>query len=287
MNLAMVTIETRSGPLVIPLIGGYMISEFYKEAPVMDEAEPEKRELDGRRIYVHALSFLSLGQLSMDAALLVFNTLGRVSMEKIAHHQFEQAIEFDLVDPVKGLNVVKRLNEHYGSILTPMLRQIGYRPSEPARYKDFYPLLTMSEYVYDTCSEAGYFLFATGKEATKRMFEEKGSMHAERTAIREGKGPNDITWINGRNLALLRPDLPIGSGAAKFYFGSPSYDKPLHSEEFAVVKQQVAARLLSEVETVVRGANHWNSFEEAQVLTHLFATCRVTLTKGIFADRRM
>lgn len=263
-----------------------MISDFYNEARVMDDAESDQRELNGRRVYVHGLSFISLAQQSMDAALLVFNTLGRVTLEKVAHHQLEQAIEFGLVDPVKGLNVLKRLSGHYGSILTATLRQVGYRPSEPTYYKDFYPLLRRNESVYDTCSEAGYFLFATGIEATKRMFDEKGSMHAERTAIREGRGPNDITWINGRNLALVQSDIPTGLGAARYYFGPGSYGKPLHREEFAILKQQVAARILNEVETIVRGDDNWNSFEEAHVLNQLFATCRITLTKGIFADRR-
>src|SRR5260370_4480551 len=158
----------------------------------MNRAEPKSRERNGRRIYVHELSFILLGQRSEDAALLVFNSLGRAIAEKIVHHHFEQAIEFKLVDSIKGRGVVKRLGQHYSPILTLTLRQIGYRPAEPAHYSDFYPLLGSSEHILASCSEAGYFTFATGIQTTKRMFAEKGSMHAERTAIRDGKGPIDI-----------------------------------------------------------------------------------------------
>jgi hypothetical protein len=252
----------------------------------MNRAEPKGQERNGRRIYVHELSFVSLGQRSEAAALLVFNSLGRTIVEKIAHHHLEQAIEVKLVDSIKGQGVVKRLGQHYNPVLTLTLQQIGYRPAEPAHHSDFYPLLGGNEHILASCSEAGYFTFATSIQAAKRMFAEKGSMHMERTAIREGKGPIDITWVNGRNLALLRPDLPIGPSMAPFYFGPTSRGELLSIGKFASLKQQVATQILTEVETVVLGDEDWNSAGEARMLGQLFATCQATLAKGIFADRR-
>lgn len=256
-----------------------------KERIAMDVIEFKKWEPDGRRIYVHQLSFTTLAQQSPDSALLVFNSLGQMIVEKITHHHLEQAVEFKLVNPVRGLNVVNKLRKHYSPLLTSTLRMIGYRPIEPVRHRDFYPLLGSSEYVYDTCAEAGYFLFATGIEATRRMFEEKGSMHQERVAIREGLGPTDITWINGRNLAFLRSDLPLGPGAAKFYFAPESRNNRMDVDEFATLKQQVARRILTELEITLFSDGSNYSHEESEIFERLFATCRVALTKGIFGNQ--
>jgi hypothetical protein len=241
-----------------------------------------KIEKDGRRIYIHEASFISLASRSNAAAELVFTTLAVTSTLKILHHHISQALEFDLLDNNKAKRLHRRVNSKYGQILSIAFRQIGYQSNLNGRH-DFCPLIQFEERIIASCTEAGYFTFATGNRAAIRMFAEKGNMHEERAAIKEGYGPSDLVWINGNNLALLDPSLPVGQNTAKFYFGRHIEQGRISADELNAVKQKVTLNTLTELELKIRGRDSWDTPHEVQLFKQLSLTMRSALSKGIFS----
>ena len=241
------------------------------------------QEPEGRRIYVHEESLRALARRSNYAADLVFSALGRATVAKILHHHLMQAIEFGSMDSSKARDTLERVRTRFGESLTLALRQIGYQPLEHSKH-DFYPILRSGEHVNAFCLESGYFTFATGDKAAGVMYAEKGSMHEERAAIRAGTGPRDLTWINARRLALLDANLPIGPGAAVYYFAGSAQRASLSPTKVSACKRRAVFRLLSETDTLIRGKDAWQSPDEKYVLNQLSLAYQWALSKGIFAD---
>jgi hypothetical protein len=236
----------------------------------------------GRRIYIHQESFIALARRSEYTANLVFNALGKATVAKILHHHLTQAIEFGSIDAAKARNALTRASNLFGESLTNALAQIGFQPVEHNSH-DFEPILREGERINACCFEAGYFTFATGDRAADVMYAEKGSMHEERAAIRARKGPSDLTWINGRRLALLDPTLPLGERAARHYLARPAQRTALSPDAFAERKRLVVSQLLVETDALIKGEETWEDPTELYALEQLTSAYRWSLNKGIFA----
>jgi hypothetical protein len=72
------------------------------------------------------------------------------------------------------------------------------------------PLLGHEEKITASCSEAGYYTFATGNLAAELMFADHEPIPELQRALSADEGPADLTMLRGRCLAALDPELGVG-----------------------------------------------------------------------------
>jgi hypothetical protein len=243
-------------------------------------------EIDGRRIYVHERSFNFAAQQSEQAARLILQALGFTVAAKIVHHHLEGAVDLGLISAETSAQLIDRLTTLSGPRLTAALRRVGYRPSESRKFGGFYPLLDPPEEIVASCAEAGYFTFATGIRAAERMYAEKGSMRAERSAIRAGGGPSDVTWVNGRNLALIQLDMPIGECTAICHIRARS-QKEVSAQTLALVRAEMVTAVLASIVDATNGEQSWSGPAESMLRDQMLSSCAAALAKGIFRPESM
>jgi|GEM_PF-5054422 len=244
----------------------------------------DREATSGRRIYVHQDSFIDLASRSRESAHFIFSSLALTNATKIAHHHLGDAVDLGILSEGASRGIMRALEAGSTDRLTDMMHRIGYR--SPERYNDFFPLLGEDERIVSSCSESGYFTYATGEGASERMFAEKGSLRQERSDIRSGTGPDDVTMIKGRVLALLDPNLPTGPDTARSYFPKGNGSATVDVSELDEIKGDVRTRVLSDLASTIRSAYPWDADNEehARILQDLFASVTIGLTKGIFAE---
>jgi hypothetical protein len=161
----------------------------------------------GRRIYVHqhALRFLATADEGLCGRLCA--SLADVRATKMIHHQTEMALELGLI----SRRLAEELNQLFGwGQLTDLFREIIYRPAFPKRPAQAIALLGPDEQIIASCSEAGYYTFATGDLAAERMFADHEPIPSLQRSLSAGAGPHDLTMLRGRCLARLDPSIGTG-----------------------------------------------------------------------------
>jgi hypothetical protein len=143
-------------------------------------------------------------------------------------------------------------------------------------------VLAPRESIVASCFEAGYYTFATGIDASKRMFAETGSLHAERAAIRRGAGPTDLELINGQSLAWIDPDIGVGADLAQAYFGTLARRRVVDAVTFDNIRREVldgvTLALKAETRTVASGQDP----QHVAIMDEAVAACTRVLQRGIF-----
>jgi hypothetical protein len=238
----------------------------------------------GRRIYIHEYSFQALARTSEAAARLVFSTLATVIVDKIAYHHLDQANDLGIVSHNCGDHLCEAMGRAADDDLSTALQQIVFRPAGPAERHGAYPLLLKHEQIVATCFEAGYYTFATGKQAADEMYAETGSLRAERAQLRAGHGPDDLTLIKGDSLALLRYGVPTGPHAALAYFSGASKGTRLPPGSLVHVKNEIVREVLKNLNGSIRHVCRVSSANERTVLDQVASACANVLSSGLFAD---
>lgn len=164
-------------------------------------------DLDGRRIYIHQQALRFLAASDPHLCVRLADSLADVRATKLIHHQTEMALELGLVSD----EFASALDRLFGwQRLTETFRQIVYRPVFPKRPAEALPLLGYEEKITASCSEAGYYTFATGNLAAELMFADHEPIPDLQRALSADGGPADLTMLRGRCLAALDPELGVG-----------------------------------------------------------------------------
>ncbi|MFE7797714.1 hypothetical protein [Nocardia sp. NPDC057440] len=126
----------------------------------------------------------------------------------IHHHLVETGGLLGLVRPV----IADRFDDSFSwkAPLSSLLHRLAYRPCFPRDRGAVWPVLQPEEGVIATCTEAGYYTFATGEAAAERMFADHVPMGELQQLLAAGRGPGDLTIIKGRSLARVDPRLGVG-----------------------------------------------------------------------------
>jgi hypothetical protein len=174
----------------------------------------DKAPVDGRRLYIHNYSLRCLGCHSVDLASQVTSLLAEVRAAKIVHHH--------IVDLGVGLGLVRSsiadqfFQSEWKEKLSEFFQTLGYRPSFPSNKSLFLPLIEQDEQIIASCSESGYYTFATGMSASDRMFADDEPIPNLQRRLNRGDGPADLTMIRGNSLALI--DSALGTGKVGYEF---------------------------------------------------------------------
>ena len=168
----------------------------------------EKTSIDGRRIYIHNYSLRCLSRHSVDLASQITSLLAEVRAAKIVHHH--------IVDLGVGLGLVRRsiadqfFQSEWKENLSEFFQALGYRPCFPSHRSLFLGLIEQDEQIVSSCSDSGYYTFATGIGASDRMFADHEPIPELQRSLNRGDGPPDLTIIRGNSLALI--DSALGTG---------------------------------------------------------------------------
>ena len=168
----------------------------------------EKTPIDGRRVYIHSYSLRCLGRQSADLASQITSLLAEVRAAKIVHHH--------IVDLGVGLGLVRKpiadqfFQSEWREKLSEFFQTLGYRPCFPSDKSLFLRLIEQDEQIVASCSDSGYYTFATGTDASDRMFADNESIPKMQRSLNRGEGPPDLTIIRGNSLALI--DGALGTG---------------------------------------------------------------------------
>lgn len=172
-----------------------------------------------RRFYVHESSFALLCRHYPDVADGTVRALVLSSASRLAwHHLVLNGEELGLVEPGVLGRRARRLGDAATGSLTSVFRGLVHVPAEDPRHDSVLPLLSADEVVHATCSEAGYFTFATGPESAAVMFAETGSLRALRSESRRRPADHPgLTLVSGRRLHPYVPELGHGSATRARY----------------------------------------------------------------------
>lgn len=173
------------------------------------ETSSASENTDGRRIYIHRYAFRWLIVQRPAVGERICNVLAQVRAAKLIHHH--------LVDIGGMLGLVRpAIAEEFAELfqwkeeLSSLLCELAYRPSFPRDRGVAMPVLGSDECVVATCEEAGYYTFATGEEASERMFADRIPMSDLQRSLAAGHGPVDLTIIKGRSLVVIDPEIGVG-----------------------------------------------------------------------------
>jgi hypothetical protein len=169
----------------------------------------EPRRADGRRVYIHKYGFRCLILQTPDIGPRLCEALALVRAAKVINHH--------LADTGGMLGLVREsiAKEFIASLpwsdeLTSLLRDIAFRPSFPRDRGVALPVLVRDERIFSTCTEAGYYTFATDEESSERMFADHQPMPTLQRSLAAGQGPADLTIIKGRSLIVIDPRIGVG-----------------------------------------------------------------------------
>jgi hypothetical protein len=163
--------------------------------------------LDGRRIYIHKLSFRELIAQGSDHGARMCEALAFVRATKMIHHQAEMAVELGLMRRAMGEELVGLFG---WSAATDVFKDLVFRPCFPKQASIARRLLEPGERIVASCYEAGYYTFATGAAASGRMFADHETAGDAQRALNAGVGPSDLTMLRGRCLTGHSTDAGTG-----------------------------------------------------------------------------
>jgi hypothetical protein len=257
-----------------------------EDSTYVDVEPKSKLELPGgRRVYVHQDAFAELASQSEETANLIYGSLMQVNAVKIAHHHLSDAVDLGIISEEVGDEVLHSLEANAKGHLTSMLQHIGYR--SPSNKEDVFPLLESDEVIEASCFEGGYFTYATGVKSGEVMFAEQGSLQEERQAVRNGRGPIDLTMIT-KNLILLDPSKEAGLDTASFYFPQGKSKTKSQTRLQPVVldtkRESSRRQVLLDIATTVNNAFPFDPSNEDHfgTLRNLYMSVISSLEGGIF-----
>jgi hypothetical protein len=175
--------------------------------PGHDAVVPESS--GGRRVYIHRYAFRCLITQTPDMGKEVCDVLAQVRAAKLIHHHLiDTGGMLGLVRPAVAEEFARSFP--WKATLSSFLCSLAYRPCFPRDRGSALPVLRQDESVVASCTEAGYYTFATGETASDRMFADHAPMADLQRSLTAGHGPADLTLIKGRS--LVRIDLQVGVG---------------------------------------------------------------------------
>jgi hypothetical protein len=120
----------------------------------------------GRRLYIAKFSLQCVAMSDAGLARQVCHVLSGVRIAKAVHHHIvEQGLELGLVSDDVAKDLAADYERAWKHSLTELLASMGHRPSVPRDRSLFSPLLEPGERIVASCSDQGYFTFATGEAA--------------------------------------------------------------------------------------------------------------------------
>ena len=222
----------------------------------------DKPVSDGRRIYIHNYSLRCLGRHSFDLASQITSLLAEVRAAKIVHHH--------IVELGVGLGLVRKstadqfFQSEWKEKLSAFFQGVGYQPCFPARKAFFLRLIEQDEEVIASCSESGYYTFATGIAASDRMFADEESIPNLQRSLNRGDGPADLTVIRGNTMAPI--DSSLGTGRVGYqYYSLVLRNFPLTEAELDEVDKEVRNGFVAEFQTRISSISQQLTDDEQQV----------------------
>jgi hypothetical protein len=221
----------------------------------------DKTPADGRRIYIHNYSLRCLGCHSADLASQITSLLAEVRAAKIVHHH--------IVDLGVGLGLVRSsiadqfFQSEWKEKLTGFFQTLGYRPCFPSNKSLFLPLIEPDEQIIASCSESGYYTFATGISASDRMFADDEPIPNLQRTLNRGDGPPDLTMIRGNSLALI--DSALGTGKVGYEFSLMLKRSALTEAELDVIDEKARASFIEGFQARITPVIQQLTMDERQV----------------------
>jgi hypothetical protein len=160
---------------------------------------------EGRRVYIHARSFLWLAAAVPGRAGEVFGPILAASALKRLHHALQDEAPVLLGPERSQAGAVHRLAAaSCGRSLTALLRQLGTTSRHPRRRYGVYPLLGPGEKIEASCFDGGYYTFATTPAAARLMYADSVPMRHLRALHGLSDASEELTVVSGRSLVFLR-----------------------------------------------------------------------------------
>lgn len=227
--------------------------------------------IDGRRIYIHNYSLRCLGRHSVDLASQITSLLAEVRAAKIVHHH--------IADLAVGLGLVRNsiadefFQSDWKEKLSGFFQSVGYQPCFPARKAFFLRLIEQDEQVVASCSESGYYTFATGISASDRMFADEESMPNLQRSLNRGNGPADLTMIRGNSLALI--DSALGTGRVGYrYYSHVLRSFALTEAELDAIDEAARIGFVAAFQARIASINEQLTIDEQQVCSDAIRSMR-------------
>jgi len=196
----------------------------------------------GRRIYIHRDAFAAVAAQGKRQAYEVSSALTNVRLAKIGHHYVQDAA--DIGAPLRPeiasvLEDIMCMSHRHR--LAGFLGRLTFAPKIPWK-EGREAVLRAGEDIDNTCYQDGFYTFATGPEASDRMFEDRSPIPDLKHSIVTGEGPVDLTIITSKSrvrLEELEPDR---------YYGSPvsasNIDEAMRRDHVSGIR--AASRMLSQ-----------------------------------------
>ncbi|GAA2997340.1 hypothetical protein [Actinokineospora diospyrosa] len=226
----------------------------------------------GRRIYIHTHSLKCLARRSEEIANTVSAALATIRIAKVIHHHVEMGVDIGLVRPRIGEEFAVAFE--WKTELAHLFHAVGYRPCFPSDRSLFLPLLGPNETVVATCSEQGYYTFATDTEASTRMFEDHEPFPTLQRSLSAEEGPDDLTMIRGVSLALINPE--IGTGQVGYRYAPDLKAYTLSDQEVDHINSRICARSIEETQAKVARLSPHLTDDEAQICRDMLSSVERT-----------
>ncbi|MBM7773459.1 hypothetical protein JOD54_003663 [Actinokineospora baliensis] len=226
----------------------------------------------GRRIYIHAHSLWCLARRSAEVATSVSTALAKIRIAKVIHHHVELGVDLGLVRQETGQEFAAAFE--WKTELARFFRTVGYRPSFPSDRSTFLPLLGPTEIVEATCSEQGYYTFATDPESSTRMFDDHEPFPTLQKSLSATQGPHDLTMIRGVSLALINPE--IGTGQVGYDYAPDLKAYTLAESELDLVNSQICARALEDTRARVTALSAGLTEDENRICADMLSSVERT-----------
>jgi hypothetical protein len=226
---------------------------------------------DGRRIYIHNYSLRCLARHSVDLAGQITSLLTEVRAAKIIHHHIVGlGVELGLV---RESTADQFFQSEWKEKLSEFFQTLGYRPSFPSRKSLFLRLIEQEEQIIASCSDSGYYTFATGFGASDRMFADDEPIPSLQKSLNRGDGPPDLTMIRGNSLALI--DDVLGTGAVGHSYRSLAQGNfALTEAELDVMDEMARNVFIKEFEARITSVIQQLTMDERQVYSDAFHAMR-------------
>jgi hypothetical protein len=137
----------------------------------------------------------------------------------------------------------------------------------------FLRLIEQDEQIIASCSDSGYYTFATGLGASDRMFADDEPIPSLQKSLNRGDGPPDLTMIRGNSLALI--DDALGTGAVGHSYRSLAQGNfTLTEAELDVMDEMARDVFIKEFEARITPVVQQLTMDERQVYGDAFRSMR-------------
>lgn len=225
--------------------------------------------VEQRRIYIHQDSYSYLACQSDANAEAVYRALCHARLVRVAlHHIIDNGCGLGLIRPNTCVKLSDYIKQSWGVTITIFLRSVVYR-SGRGESGTIQPVLTAPEVVEATCFESGYFTYATGPDAARRMYDDTAPLRQLRRNYARNDQGDDRDLVLIRGWSLLRKT-QLDEGASR------TFRRPVKIDTAGLISRQRAAAMETrkEFEANIRSFESELSLDETRIVQGLVRVLR-------------